>query len=165
MKIEIREGPATVLFEDQVSRIIQITDNIPLQFDGARVDRGTVQSIPNAAWTPVSFDYERFDTADYFSVGSPTVFTIPRTGRYLLGGTVGFATNATGIRGALLAGSIGGSADQRSAVNGGSTNISLSEMHWLTIGTTVTMLAYQSSGGALDLAANANSLWIIYLGP
>ena len=165
MKIIIQETTPTVLFDEPVNYIVQVTDAIPLQFDGARVDLGTVQSIPNGAWTPVSFNYERFDTADYFSVVTPTYLIVPRTGRYLIGGTVGFASNATGIRGALLAGDIGGSADLRSAVNGSLSNMSLSDMHWFTIGAHISMQVYQNSGGALNLVANANSLWIIYLGP
>jgi hypothetical protein len=51
---------------------------------GARVYRASNQSIPLHVWTAVSFSNARWDTNSFWNIGSPSVLTINKKGRYLV---------------------------------------------------------------------------------
>ena len=64
----------------------------------ADVSRATLQSIPKNVTTAISFSTEIEDTNGFWVIGSPTRFTLPITGRYLIFGNVAWAGNNTGTR-------------------------------------------------------------------
>jgi len=64
----------------------------------ADVSRATLQSIPKNVTTAISFSTQIEDTSNFWVIGSPTRFTIPITGRYLISGNVAWAPNNTGTR-------------------------------------------------------------------
>jgi len=168
MKIEIKEGLATLLFEDQISRIIQITDTLPLRFSGARIFRSTAQSIPKDTYTAISFDTVQVDTDGYFSVVNPTRLTIPRGGYYLFGGRMSYAVNNTGLREVVLARNgdgLGYGVDSRVAVTSALTKITIAFLNELNTDDYLELLAWQNSGDALDIYTGTGALWVHYLGP
>src|SRR5262245_42411664 len=62
------------------------------------VRQTVVQSIPNAAYTAVSFDIEDIDPTDLHVSANPTRITIKVAGVYRLAGAGCLAQNATGFR-------------------------------------------------------------------
>ena len=64
----------------------------------ADVSRATLQSIPKNVTTAISFSTQIEDTSNFWVIGSPTRFTIPISGRYLISGNVAWAPNNTGTR-------------------------------------------------------------------
>lgn len=123
---------------------------------GARVYRTTGQSIPSATFTAISFDTERYDQDALWDVANPTRLTCTRAGIYLIVGAVIYATGATGQRqtGIRLNG-----ATFLAAVNGGvavATTIfpchNPTTICQLAVGNYVELVAYQDSGGAVNVA-------------
>lgn len=70
------------------------------QRPAARVRRTTTQSIPLdlVNYTAASFDIEIFDTGNFWTIGSPTRFTITEPGIYLFGGCFLWDNSGDGIR-------------------------------------------------------------------
>jgi len=114
--------------------------------------RSATQSIPNNSSTAISFDGEEFDNSSMITPTSSTI-TIQEDGLYLITAEVAIAANATGIRGIEV------------IINGGTTTgaqyaptigtvrthpASYSNAFLLTAGDTVSINAYQNSGGALN---------------
>lgn len=155
------------------------TDWVPMGYGASiqanvptcRVYRTTAQSIPNIAWTALSFDAERWDTDTlHDNATNPSYLTCRTAGKYLVTFTAGFALNATGVRGYCFrvnGGSLQGvamaNAMSGNAHYGGSTLIVD-----LAVGDFVECLVYQSSGGALTIdpaAMYSPEAQIAYIGP
>ena len=138
-------------------------------FSGARAYRSTAQSIPNAAFTRVTFEAEVFDVGGYWDAGTPAQLTVPAVGYYLVGAHGAFAVNATGIRAAYLrlGGSVGIAYSSAEAPDFGVGPFSLATLWYFSAGLTAELWVYQNSGGALDLDAGGNqlpALWATRLG-
>jgi hypothetical protein len=126
---------------------------------GARAyQAGSAQSISNATLTAVTFDSERFDTDGYHSTSSNTSrFTVPAGmgGKYLLGGVVEFAANATGARSIALR--LNGSTYiafetiQAATAGGQETRLSVETVYDLLAGEYVEVYVSQVSGGSLNI--------------
>jgi hypothetical protein len=127
---------------------------------GCRAYHDTTQSISNAAFNAVSFNSEDYDTGGFHSTAVNTSrFTVPAGagGTYLIIGHVVFAANGTGQRG-LTIGKNGGGA----TINGVSafksspsgtyvTMVNIMAVLVLAAGDYIELLAYQDSGGALNI--------------
>lgn len=116
------------------------------------------QSIATtAAWTAVAFNTEDADTATmHDTVTNNTRITIPNTGIYIV--TLGWewAANVTGRRGAGIRvnGSGAGGPTKGYAIKDASANAVSSEISRnikLTAGQYIEAVAFQSSGGALNI--------------
>lgn len=126
---------------------------------GARAyQAGSAQSIANATLTAVTFDSERFDTDGFHSTSSNTSrFTVPAGmgGKYLLGGVVEFAANATGARSIALR--LNGSTYiafetiQAATAGGQETRLSVETVYDLLAGEYVEVYVSQVSGGSLTI--------------
>jgi hypothetical protein len=130
----------------------------------------TAQSVTNTAWTSLNIDTEDLDGyGGHSNTVNPSRYTPTVPGTYLLIGTVGFASNATGYRCARLClnGSlIKGTGVQLPATTGiwGATTLGFVVCN----GTTdyLELQGWQSSGAALNTNPNAESspafraLWI-----
>lgn len=117
------------------------------------VTRSTAQSIPNSAITYITFDTELVDTTGSMFTASSTTITVPETGIYMVSGYSGLAINATGYRRLLL--DQNGSfvvIDQRTAVTGDNTHMTINTLLVCTAGDAIKLAADQNSGGALNTA-------------
>lgn len=150
-----------------------VTDTVtfllnPPQFQGYQ---NAVQSIPNATWTALSLDAERFDDYNGHSTSvNPSRWTVPTgaAGRYTAAGVYASALNATGFRAARIQvnGSpvLGGGAYAPNA--SGSIEMGvvtpIVELS-LAVGDYVEVAGYQSSGGALNTILDVDlrcALWL-----
>jgi hypothetical protein len=141
---------------------------------GARVFNSLNISIPNSAFTALTFDSERFDTSDFHSTTTNTNrLTIPTggTGTYLLGCHVQWAGHATGDRGLALRlnGTTEVARQRAPAANAvAGKEVTVVTAYRLNASDYVECLAFQDSGGALNAQAAGNyapEFWIYWLGP
>ena len=131
--------------------------NITSGTQAARAYKTSTQTIANVTWTAVTWDVEEFDTNGFIDLSSHnTRITIPEDGYYVVGGTIGFDANNTGLR--LLTIRINGDSTDRHAYHtanayGASAYgivLSSSTILQLSSGDYVEMFVYQDSGGNLD---------------
>lgn len=137
---------------------------------GARVLRTTNQPIPNATYTAVSFNSEEFDTAALWTAGSPTRFTIPRTGYYLIGAKLEFAAFGYTGYGELKIYRNGSSTsleDSAYSVATGGVAVRLSIMALLaaSAGDYLEVYAWQNTADTVNLSANRSFFYILDVGP
>lgn len=137
-------------------------------FSGSRVynnanqaigDNTSTYSIPGSV---VLFNAERYDTDAFHSTVSNTGrLTVPYTGKYRVGCNISFSNNGTGTRslwmvlnGTSVIGSAGVAAND---ANGSSqyTQLNINTEYAFTAGDYIEILAYQVSGGSLDIIASA----------
>lgn len=124
---------------------------------GARVYNTSLITLTNATYTAVTFDSERFDDASYHDTATNSSrLTVPYDGRYLIGAHIGFDFDA------------GGGRQVRLRVNGATTiatqgvapvpddnnRISICTIWEMTALDYVEVLAYQTTGGPLNLEQN-----------
>ncbi|MGE5594324.1 MAG: hypothetical protein ACM3X3_11695 [Betaproteobacteria bacterium] len=120
----------------------------------ARVYHNAAQSIPNATWTTLAFNSERFDTDNIHDTAtSNSRLTCKTAGKYLISLSLRFASNATGLRQAqvMLNGTTRIALVSQNPISGDPTIVNVSTVYSLSAGDYVEALAYQSSGGALDV--------------
>jgi hypothetical protein len=143
-------------------------------FVGANATKTANQSLANVTVTSISF--EGTDILDSNGFHDPstnnTRMTIPTgyAGKYLIQGTLEFASNTTGGREVYIRknGSTNLQAIQTDAE--GSLTMTISGTFDLAVGDYVEIRAYQSSGGSLDVWAtnsgygNCSSFQVTYLG-
>lgn len=126
---------------------------------GARVNRSTAQTLANATFTAMAYDTERWDSDGLFDPGVATRLTCRTAGRYAVFAHLTFATNAGGARIAYItrgASQVQVAADERlPAPAGVGTSISLGTVVTLAVGDYLEVLAYQTSGGSLDVLASS----------
>ena len=127
----------------------------------ARVYRSTNQSISDSTPQALTFDSERWDTGALHSTSANTDrLTAPVAGKYLITAHIQWASNATGERQLRVHDSSGNvlAMDSRTPISGNVTRMSIATVVELTAADYVTIVVYQSSGGALDVAnASRNS--------
>ncbi len=143
-------------------------------FAGARVKRAGAQTFTTGVQTSLTFDTEVFDTDGFHdNAVNPTRLTVPAGmgGTYLIGGSISWVGNATGIRalfvelnaGALL--NICGVIQEPEAAN--AINQALATLYQLVAGDFVELRALQSSGGNLNDIVDeeaAPAFWLARLG-
>lgn len=124
-----------------------------------RAFRTSVQSTSTATLNPVSYDSESFDNRGLHSTSvNPTWFTIPAgmAGKYLMVGNCAFASNATGLRivGWIL-NSVTHIARQGQVASANVLEQQAQCIHQLGVGDIAEFWAFQSSGGNLNVVADA----------
>lgn len=143
-------------------------------FSGARIWSNATQAISSSgpgSGTTVTYTSSLYDT-DGYATGSGQ-FTAPFTGYYAFGCSVRFHNPGSecqvGVD--LLVGSKTVARDQRQTVYTAGipdhTSFAISSQYKLTAGDTVSVRAFQDSGGSLNLESDDNfgaAFWIQYLG-
>lgn len=128
------------------------------------------QSLSHATYTSLLFDGETFDTGAFHdNATNPERFTVPAGmgGKYLLTGTVSFASDSTGLRIARWLANGGAQAyGSLTPFTGASNRLSVSTVVALSAGDYVELQGYQSSGGPLAAKSNGaeSQAAIYYLG-
>lgn len=116
----------------------------------------------SGSYLAVTFDSERFDTASMHSTVSNTSrITIPAssTGKYIVGGNISFAANATGERrcGSRQNGTTFISLDAQPTASGASaTELNPNTVYAFTAADYAELMAFQNSGGTLAVSFGAN---------
>lgn len=137
----------------------------------ARVYNNAAISVANATLQALTFNSERFDSGGMHSTtGNTSRLTVPITGLYLIGATLGWDANATGYRGLHF------------RINGATyiaTNMTASvtaarpvfhattTLYQLAASEYVEAVVEQGSGGALNVQASGNyspEFWMVRLG-
>lgn len=119
------------------------------------------ESINTATYTALTFDTNRFDTADLHSIVSNTSrLTAPVAGIYQITCTAQFATNGTGDRRLKLrlnaATDLAQSAVQAATTASATTDLVVTTLYRLAATDYVECHAYQASGGALNVSQISN---------
>jgi hypothetical protein len=125
----------------------------------ARVFRSTNFSTNGSAGVPVTFDGERWDTADMFDPGDPTKLCVPVSGKYFIFGNAGWEANATGVRsiaikleGTTYLASVGMPGSAIDAAN----DQQVSTHYQLNADECVELEVFQTSGTGLEIRADPN---------
>jgi hypothetical protein len=127
---------------------------------GARVYNSAAITLTSGASTALTFDSERYDYDNIHSTVTNTGrLTATTAGIYHISGHARFDVNATNQRFILIR--LNGSttiANQTAQALAGSLNTALtvSTIYELAAGDYVELLAYQNSGGNLDVTATGN---------
>lgn len=125
----------------------------------ARVYNNAHISLDNTTLTALTFNTERWDTDTIHDTSTNTGrLTCKTAGIYVVTGHVSFAANATGIREARIIhnGSTVYASTRTDAVASGKTNITVSTLVSMAVNDYVELIAYQSSGGALNVEYDAS---------
>jgi len=125
----------------------------------AKVRRTTDQSIPNNTGTPLSYDTADYDTDSMIDLGThPTRITFNTDGVYLLVGAMFFdAASDTAYRTSVICKNgdytnLELGEELGAATGGGNSNArTVTAVDKFTVGDYVEFLAYQGSGGALNV--------------
>lgn len=118
-----------------------------------------ISHTTSGAEQAVTFNSERFDTDTMHSTSVNTSrLTFTTAGTYLIGATVEFASNATGHRALSLR--VGGStyvaAVKIPAISGATSQVTVMTAYAFTAGQYVELMAFQDSGGPLNLLGVGN---------
>lgn len=118
-------------------------------------------SLADATLTQVSFTGESVDELSAWVIGSPTRLTIPTTGWYMVSAYTSYANNSSGRR--LTSVILNGTTevittDYRMPVNGGTTNVTIAGLAYLTAGDYLELQVYQTSGGSLTVTTSVVTL-------
>lgn len=140
-------------------------------FVGCSVYKSGLQSINTATYTALTWDLENYDTDSIHSTVSNTSrFTVPtgKGGKWLLSGTLQYASNSTGQRGGAIYinGVLYSYMNQLQST--GALDIILSSAVVLNLAAAdyVEVYGWQNSGGALDVKGNTSGsiIQFSYLG-
>ena len=141
---------------------------------GVSAYKNADQSVNNATFTAITFQVESFDTDAFHDNSTNTSrFTIPtgKGGKYLISGIISYAFHATGTR--LVAiyknGSTWNYNAQLQTVTSSPSGIYIPVSFVINLAATdyVEIFAYQTSGGALNVAQDgttATNIQVSYLG-
>lgn len=143
-----------------------ITDGVSLS--GVQLSRVTNQSVNDSTTADITWTAESFDFGGWWSTG--TTATVPAgaipsgftTIAILCFGRLQYAANGTGIRRIRLLknGTYFGSRTV-GAPSGDVTDVQITEMTTVAAGDLLTVEAYQTSGGALNVV-ESNITWVRY---
>jgi hypothetical protein len=131
----------------------------PKAASGARVYGSANIAVGNNSFDELPFNSERYDTDSYHSTTLNTSrLTIPAAGKYRITGHVAFASNTTGVRGLQiqLNGTTVIASNFVNPVTGASTDIGVTTEYQLALNDYVELVAYQDTGGALNVVAASN---------
>jgi hypothetical protein len=112
------------------------------------------QSIPNAAYTPITFDTVTYDPDNQFSGG--TTFTAKQPGIYSIQGSVRIAADGASGYGMVTIYHNGNpcGGDSHPALSGQVSSLSVGMDLVLAAGDTIQLAYYQNSGGAVSTAVS-----------
>lgn len=141
-----------------------------LTYSGVALHRSSAASIPDSAYTNITWQVEDSDVGGWWSSG--TVITVPSSAiptgstqiAILVLATIRFATNGTGGRALNL--TINGSNEDATflgAYSSDVTSVPLSTICFVSSGDELILQAYQGSGGALNM--DVAKVRIARLGP
>lgn len=137
------------------SSSVRMSDGFEARDIFATTAFGVNQSIPNGAWTDISTALSALAVTDSAAIwdGTNKRFNIPSSGNYVFECGVGFATNGTGSRAIAIkvngVGPLSNTLYQPSASDTGAYVQPIFVPN-LRAGDTVSLMAYQSSGVALN---------------
>jgi hypothetical protein len=120
-----------------------------------KVFKSAAQSLPNNGYTVLTFDSERWDTDTiHDTVTNNSRLTCHTAGRYLIDFTVEFAANGSGYRQSFMqvnGTALGVSVTTNPTTVGGIITSNPAAQVWpLNVSDYVELVAFQSSGGALN---------------
>lgn len=131
-----------------------------LPSEACRITNSIATTLADSTLTALSFDTERYDTAALYSGGAPTRITIPTAGIYNIGSCIQYAFNTTGYRfnGIRLNGANFLAAQLQLPVTTAATgtDITLNVQWQFSVGDYVELMAFQNSGGGLDVTKAAD---------
>lgn len=140
---------------------VEVTE-VPFTDIGASVYRTTNQTLTTGVETAVQFDNEEYDTAGFHDNAiNNTRLTVPYTGRYLVVACLRWASNGVGVRyfyfrrnglGTAIT-HVKGTDYRQAIVIPDIIIITSSAIFSLNAGDYVEVIAFQNSGGNLDLVA------------
>lgn len=137
------------------------TNDTRLATHGCRVNNSAAITLTTSTSTALTFDTERWDTDGFHDTTTNTSrLTVPAglAGKYLIVGNASFAANATGSR--ELAIELNGTtyiADVLlPATSGSGARFVVSTVYDLAVGDYVRLIAFQSSGGNLNVQATTS---------
>jgi hypothetical protein len=114
-------------------------------------------STPNSAWTPVTFDTNRYDqgtsSPQHSTSTNTSRLTCQQAGIYGIGGAGMYASNVSGVRGLRILLNGITTIDEQYVPNAGATGIEANTHYKLNVGDYIELCAYQTSGGALTFGA------------
>lgn len=128
---------------------------------GCRAYRGSSQSIPHATFEVLIPNTESYDVGNMYNTGTGLA-TIPSDGYYTIRAVVSWAINANGIRSLII------EKDSTTTIATGSTSVvSANSVHtshiattqYFTTGTTIRLVVYQDSGGALNASSGTGATY------
>lgn len=135
---------------------------------GARVF-GSAQNVGNGVYETIEFDTEHWDTGStgaggaypngMWDVANDTRLTAVHRGWHAISGHLTFASNAVGIRGIGIQHSVDGfiARDERNTIAGQfPISVSITTHYWMNAGEYVELMAYQNSGGVLQVGEMGN---------
>lgn len=128
--------------------------------EGARVYRSSNQSVPNGTHTVITYDSERWDTDNIHSTVSNTGrLTCKTAGKYMIVFSALFSANANGKRqyNIRLNGTTWIAITRTGLDSDNHTQPISSTIYDLAVNDYVESLAYQNSGGALDIIYGAQA--------
>lgn len=155
------------IYETDTDRILYYNGSAWVIIGGTVVPTCRVYNSANISHTTsgtaqaLTFNSERYDVSSMHSTSSNTGrITIPTNwaGKYSVGASVGFASNATGYRQISIR--LNGTTDivfhNTNAISGLVTRLSCSTIYEFAAGDYIEVFANQTSGGALDVLAQGN---------
>jgi hypothetical protein len=128
------------------------------EIPSCKVYHDAAQSIENGVPTNLAFNSEEWDTDSIHDVAVNTNLVCKKAGKYYIHGKVIFASNANGRRQLAIKKGISSYIANTivNAVNGAATSLEVSTIEDMEIDDYVRLEAYQNSGGALDVTADAD---------
>lgn len=149
--LPVESGPKT--FEGPVKFLNRVDG--PWEGIAARAYNDASISVANTTWVALTFNSERFDTDGIHSTATNTGRLTCRTkGIYAISGTFDFAANGTGQRRTHIR--LNGSTYIAGDTCEGNASLSAilnpSTQYSLGVGDYVELMAYQNSGGALNVS-------------
>ena len=122
----------------------------------ARVYHSAAQSVGSGAWAALAMDSEDIDTDGMHDLATNNSrITIVNGGLYIVGGSIQFAANATGVRGVgvRINGSTYLGINRIGAFATLTMELAVNALYQFIAGDYVELMAYQSSGGGLNVNA------------
>lgn len=136
----------------------------------ARVYHNANQSISSVGVVALAFNSERFDTDNIHSTSTNNSrLTCKTAGKYLIGGSVDWASNATGQRQLLirLNGTTYIAPNGVTPVSGDTTKQGISTLYSLAVNDYVELTVFQTSGGSLNVNSAGDyspEFWMVKVG-
>lgn len=143
--------------ETELIEITKIDISTLLLDEGARVYNSANLSIADNTPTIVTYDTERFDDGDLFSLANPSRLTAKKTVPHIITFNGSWEDSAVGYRAfeILLNGATVIARHVEEADAASKTEFEVATIYKLTVGDYVEARVYQNSGGALNLEVHA----------
>ena len=140
-------------------RLDRMEVNEPLPIACRVYNSGDFSHNSTGNWLAVTFDSERWDvTGMHEGVTNPSRITFALGGWYLVGGSIRFASDATGVRyvSVRLGGSTYLAVSSRDDIGVDVQYLTVSTLYYFAATNYVELCAFQNSGGNLVITAAGN---------